>query len=156
MKDTRQERVGMTLDRSLLEKEYFHLQTTTESFDAKSLTIKAWSVSIIGVLASSGAFFGKWQLLLFASIMSFMFWIIDAAWKTFQLAYYQRINEIEEFMRGERSGIKNLQITRSWLASYRSGGYGRILRIMFWGHILLPHGVMFAGLLVAYILATLV
>ena len=142
------------MDRSLLEKEYFHIQSTIENFDAKSLTIKAWSVSIVGILASSGAFFGKWQLLLFASLMSLMFWIIDAAWKSFQLTYYQRIDEIEEFMRGERSSIDTLQIAHSWHASYRMGGIKKLIRIMFWGHILLPHGAMFVGLLLAYIITT--
>ena len=142
-----------SVDRALLEKEYFHLQSVIESFDAKSLTIKAWSVSVVGALASSGAFSGKWQLLLFASVMSLMFWLIDSAWKTFQYANYRRIGEIEEFMRGDRANIANLQIARSWYASYKDGGIRRFRRIMCWGHVFLPHGAMFVGLLLAYIFA---
>jgi hypothetical protein len=137
-------------DRALLEKEYFHLHSTIESFDAKSLTIKAWSVSLAGVVASSGAFSGKWQLLLFAALVSLMFWLIDTAWKTFQYANYRRIAEIEDFMLGRRARVEPLQIARSWYISYRAGGLRRFLKIMFWGHVVLPHGAMCVGLLSAY------
>jgi hypothetical protein len=140
-----------SVDKALLEKEYFHLQSVIESFDAKSLTIKAWSVSIVGAVASSGAFFGKWQLLLFASVVSLMFWLIDAAWKTFQYANYRRIGQIEEYMRGKRSKVDNLQIARSWHTSYKNGGIKRFRRIMLWGHVFLPHGAMCVGLFLAYI-----
>ena len=153
-KVTPSDSVTTELDRAVLEKEYFHLQSVVESFDAKSLTIKAWSVSVVGVLASSGAFFGKWQLLLFASIMSLMFWLIDTAWKTFQYANYRRIAHIEEFMRGERKTIEGLQMASSWYRSFKTGGGKRYRRIMLWGHVFLPHGAMFVGLLLAYLATT--
>lgn len=143
---------GTDAHKALLEKEYFHLHSTIESFDAKSLTIKAWSVSLAGVVASSGAFFGKWQLLLFASAASLMFWLIDTSWKTFQYANYRRISEIEDFMHGRRKTIEPLQIARSWYVSYSGGGLKRYLKIMFWPHVVLPHGAMCVGLFVAYLI----
>jgi len=144
-------RTGNPVDRALLEKEYFHLHSTIENFDAKSLTIKAWSVSLAGAVASSGAFFGKWQLLLFASAASLMFWLIDTSWKTFQYSNYRRISEIEDFMHGRRKAIESLQIARSWYASYSGGGLKRYLKIMFWPHVVLPHGAMCVGLFVVYL-----
>ena len=36
-----------------LQAEYFHLTSLIDSFDQKSLTIKAWSVTLAGILAVS-------------------------------------------------------------------------------------------------------
>jgi hypothetical protein len=44
------------VDMELLEKEYFHINSEIERFDSKSLTIKAWSVSLAGTIAGSSAF----------------------------------------------------------------------------------------------------
>jgi hypothetical protein len=54
-------------------------------------------------------------------------------------------------MQGRRAQVEPLQIARSWFISYRSGGVRRFLRIMFWGHVVLPHGAMCVGLLIAYL-----
>lgn len=128
----------------LLEKEYFHLQTVIEQFDSKSLTIKAWSVTIAGAIAGSSAFAENKIILLFAAIVSLMFWLIDCSWKTFQYANYRRVAHIEEFMRGEKDNLENLQIARSWSTSFHEGGTKRFFRILFWQHVILPHGIMFA------------
>jgi hypothetical protein len=140
-----------TVDNALLEREYFHLQTDLESFDAKSLTIKAWSISIAGIIAGASAFSQSKETLLFAALVSLMFWLINAAWKTFQYANYQRIQTIEAFMRGEQEALKPLQITSSWGESYQQGGLLRLAKFLFWQHVLLPHGVMFFMLLTAYL-----
>ena len=60
-----------------LEKEYFHLQTIIEQFDNKSLTIKAWSVTVVGSMAGSSAFTNDRLILVFAALVSLMFWFID-------------------------------------------------------------------------------
>ena len=43
-----------TVDIEFLREEYFHLQSVLESYDQKSLLIKAWSVSVclVGIGAS--------------------------------------------------------------------------------------------------------
>ena len=105
-------------DIELLEKEYFHLHSEIESFDSKSLTVKAWSVSLASAIAGSSAFVDNKLTILFAAIVSVMFWVIDGAWKTFQDANYLRINEIENYMRGDIKEIVNLQISVSWNKSY--------------------------------------
>ena len=131
------------IDKNLLEKEYFHLQTTIEDFDSKSLTIKAWSVTIAGSVAGSSAFTDNKIILLLAAVISLMFWFIDGSWKTFQYANYRRIGEIEKFMRGEKKDLSNFQISTSWNLSYQKAKLKRLLKILFWPHIFLPHGAMF-------------
>lgn len=138
-------------NKNLIEKEYFHLQNVIESFDAKSLTIKAWSVTLATAIASSSAFKSDETLLLFASLASLMFWFIDGFWKTFQYANYRRSGLIEKFMRGEKKTINSLQIGTSWGISNRNGGNKRLLKILFWPHVLLPHAAMFILLLAIYV-----
>lgn len=136
----------------LLEKEYFHLQTQVEKFDEKSLTIKAWSVTLAASIAGSSSFSDNYILILFASITSIMFWIIDASWKNFQYSYYKRIWEIEKFMRDKDFQIDNLQIATNWSKSFRQGGTKRFIKILFWRHIVFPHGIMSALLMSLYLI----
>jgi hypothetical protein len=79
---------------------------------------------------------------LYAAIAAFMFWIIETSWKTFQYANYARVREIEAFMRGETTDIRPLQIATSWGESIREGGLQRFMRMMFWKHVIFPHGIM--------------
>ncbi len=140
------------IDKDSLEKEYFHLQTVVEEFDSKSLTIKAWSVTLASAIAGSSAFTKENIILLFAALVSLMFWFIDGYWKTFQYANYKRIKEIEAFMRGEKNDLDNLQIGTSWGKSYHKGGIRRLFKMLFWPHVFLPHGAMFLILSIIYLL----
>ncbi len=54
-------------------------------------------------------------------------------------------------MRGEREEISNFQIGTFWKESYKEARFKRYIRILFFFHILLPHGVMFFSLLAAYV-----
>jgi len=138
------------VNHDLLEKEYFHLQRVVEEFDSKSLTIKAWSVTLGVSIATSKAFTDNMMLLLVAAIGALMFWFIEAYWKTFQYANYRRIGQIEDYFSGKREEIKTPQIGTSWGESYSEGGIERLLRIFFWPHVVLPHGVMCIGFVCAY------
>jgi len=137
----------------LLEKEYFQLQKEIGNFDAKSLTIKAWSVSLAGAIAGTSAFTSNKKVILFAALISLMFWFIDGTWKTFQRANYPRIREIEKFMRGEIKEIHCLQISSSWKTSYKKDRIKQLLKKMFWPHVILPHGAMFIILVLFYSLS---
>ena len=139
-------------DPALLRQEYFHLHTLIESFDGKSLTIKAWSVSLAGAIAGAGAFSGKPVVLLFAALASLMFWLVDSAWKTFQYAHYRRVREIEAFLRGELAGLDALQIATRWSESFHDGGVRRFARISVRSHVFLPNGAMCLCLLAAWAL----
>ncbi|NTS76283.1 hypothetical protein HR060_05320 [Catenovulum sp. SM1970] len=136
---------------NLLEKEYFHLNQVVESFDAKSLTIKAWNVTLAGTLGGAGAFTKHYELLLFASLASLLFWYIDTYWKNFQYANYRRIKQIEEYMAGELPDITVFQMCHTWNQSYNNQPRSRFYRIMFWPHVVLPHGLTFLGMLLCYI-----
>jgi len=146
--------VPTKIETDLLEKEYFHLQNVVQDYDAKALTIKAWSVSIVGVIAGSSVFTSSKEVLLFASVVSFMFWLIEGTWKSFQRSNYDRINEIEAYMRGagRKTEIHNLQISKSWVIAYEQK-YNKLafmrktlLRI----YVFLPHGAFGLLLLIAY------
>lgn len=137
--------------RDLLKAEYLHLQATIEGFDNKALTIKAWSITFS--FASYGVAFTNHTAILFivAAIGSFIFWFLEASWKTFQYAFYERLEIIENFFRNETEGITPLQISKSWGESFRKGGTIRLFYIMLWQHVCLPHIIVVVIGLVLYL-----
>ena len=139
-----------TMDETLI-KEYFHLQEVVEEFDSKSLTIKAWSVSLS--MTGIGAAYSQDKpiILFFAGISALLFWLIEGLWKTFQYAYYARIKGIENHWAGNESEMKPLQIAASWSKSWHEGGVRRLFRILLWPHVFLPHAVVFLSGVVAYL-----
>ena len=135
------------MERSKLEQflvqEYFHLQTVIEAFDSKALTIKAWSVTF-SLTSITAAYVAKAPyLLILASISSLLFWLLESIWKTFQNAYYERSEQIEEFFRDDRKNIQPMQIGVSWYEHWKKGGRKRLFRIMRWPHVAMPHFVVF-------------
>lgn len=136
---------------NFLEKEYFHLQTLVESFDAKSLTIKAWSVSLAIAVLSSGAFSKTINVFLYAAMAALLFWLIEAYWKTFQNANYKRIREIEDYLNGTQQEIDCFQICTSWAKEYNVLGRKQFYTALFWPHVVLPHGIMFIGFTTCYL-----
>lgn len=122
-----------------LRAEYLHLQSTIEGFDNKALTIKAWSITFS--FAACGVAFANNAISIFliASIASLIFWFLEASWKTFQYAHYERITEIENYFKNRTENLIPLQITKSWHISFQKGGIKRLFRIMFWYHVYLPH-----------------
>ena len=121
---------------TFLKEEYLHIQKTIEDFDQRALTIKAWSVTLS--MAGIGAAFTQKVpiLLLLAAAASLCFWIVEALWKTFQNAYYPRVEEIERFWRGEQASLRPFQIASSWIGGWRQR---KTRRILLWPHIMLPH-----------------
>ncbi len=137
--------------KQLLEKEYFHIQNVVEQFDSKSLTVKAWSVTLSAAIVGSSVFKGDLELLICAAIASLLFWLIDAYWKTFQFAYYKRIGQIEDYFSGKIDNISTPQIGTVWGEAYNEGGKKKLFEIMFWPHVLVPHGVMCFGFSFTYL-----
>ena len=127
----------------LLKDEYLHIQSVIESFDGRMLTIKAWSVSF-SLAAFGGAFAThSAEVLLIASLSAAMFWLIEGFWNTFQYPHYNRSVKIEEYFSGRHEDLPPMQIGSSWQVQWRRGGRKRLLRIMTWPHVYLPHGVVF-------------
>lgn len=125
------------VDEDHLLQEYFHLQKTVEEFDQRALTINGWSVTV-SMAAIGTAFTAHTSiLLLLAAGSSLLFWIIEALWKSFQLAYYQRIIEIEDYCAGKRAPQFSFPyISHSWSEAWHARP---ILESFWWYHLCLPH-----------------
>jgi len=141
--------------RSALQAEYLHLQKTVEDMDGRSLTIKAWSISF-SLAAVAGAFASKASnVLLLACASAVLFWWLEARWKTFQDAYYGRIDDIEQHFRGEAALPSALQIRKSWYSSWNGGSRRRLWEILTWPHVALPHAAVAAIALALFALVRL-
>jgi len=140
---------------TLLKEEYFHLQRVIEDFDSKTITIKTWSVT--GSLVVIGAGFsakGSAELFIVAAVASLLFWVIESNWKSFQLSYYARIKAIENYFADPTTApIHPLQIYKAWGLSWKNYHKGKLLAVMLWPNIFLPHLPIFIGGIVLYLLA---
>jgi hypothetical protein len=135
---------------SLLKDEYLHLQSAIESFDERALTIKAWSVTLAaGVSALSPD--QDWVLLV-AAVSAILFWLLEGYWKTFQDAHHARIRELEMYFEDESRDIVPMQISRNWYDAYHGASRSKLLGILFWPHVSLPHSVIALVAVVVYLL----
>ena len=126
----------------LLKDEYFHLQKVVEDFDSKAITIKAWSVTESLTAVAAGLQYDNEVLWVIGSIASLLFWITEGYWKIFQLAYYDRIREIENwFSGGQIQLIFVLQISNSWYKTWKIRK-NELIKVMLWPHVALPHVVI--------------
>jgi hypothetical protein len=128
----------------LLKGEYIQLHRAIEEFDGRPLTIKAWSVSF-SLAALVGAFISHSPaILLVSSLSACLFWFIECTWKTFQYAFYARMNEIENFYAGKAEQPAPFQIGRSWYDRWSQLGRVKMCRMLCWPHVALPHAVVAA------------
>ena len=122
-----------------LGQEYLHVQKVVEDFDAKTLTVKAWSVTFSATAIGFAYEKAKPEILLVAILSAAAFWIVEALIKVNQQAYYRRIAEIEEHFAGERE-TKPFQIGRAWGAAFdEHRRYRRVFSVMTWPHVFMPH-----------------
>ncbi len=129
------------IDLEFLRQEYFHLQSTMESFDEKALTIKAWSVTL-SMVGIGAAFTAKLPLLLLLSAgASLLFWLVEGSWKTFQQANYYRLRKIEDYMQGKipLEAFRVPDITHAWSVGWREVS---LRKVMSWPHVFLPHAIV--------------
>jgi len=77
------------------------------------------------------------DVLLLACVSAVLFWWLEARWKTFQDAYYGRIDAIECHFRGEQVLPSALQIRASWYENWNGGSRKRLWQIMIWPHVAL-------------------
>ena len=140
--------------RELLKEEYFAIQKFIEEFDARALTIKAWSVTLSAAGIVTAYIQSEARVLLIAAGSALVFWIVEALWKTNQQAFYDRSREIERFFAGREGDLPPLQITTSWSSSWRRrGGAAHAFRVMAWPHVYMPHLVVAAAGLALYLFA---
>ncbi len=137
--------------RELLKSEYLHLQSVIEDFDQRALTVKTWSISF-SFAALGGAFAANAPIvLLVASVSALIFWFLEGQWKTFQYAYYSRSETIEEFFAGKIQDLAPMQIGTSWRSDWNEGGIKRLLWIIRWPHVAMPHIAVFVIGLIVYV-----
>jgi hypothetical protein len=123
----------------LLLAEYLALQKTVEEFDAKALTIKAWSVTLGAAAVVAAYVETKPVVLVVAAASALAFWFIEALWKQHQQAFYPRMRAIEAAFAGDRR-IPPLQICSSWSEAWHASRRERmLLSILTWPHVWLPH-----------------
>jgi hypothetical protein len=135
-----------------LKEEYFQLQKSIEEFDGRALTIKAWSVTF-SMVAIVGAFAGRAPaVLLVAAFGSCVFWLIECMWKTFQYAFYERINAIEDYFGGKGPAPVPLQIGRAWYERWTTLGAKKHFQIMTWPRVALPHALIAVIGLILFVL----
>ncbi len=127
---------------SLLKDEYVLLQNFYEESDRKALLIKGWSVTIsVGGLAI-GFERSEPLIWLLAGIAGFLFWAIDAKWRTYQYANRERIKQIEAYFRGEnKAKLAPLQIYSSWWEGYQKQS---LMRCFCMPLVMLPHMISIA------------
>ena len=145
---------------SWLAQEYLLLQKTVEDFDARALTIKAWSVSF----SAAGLGLAYQQhvpiLLLIAAFSAIVFWIVETVWKVHQRAFFLRIREIEKhFALIGHGGFAPFQILSGWQRSF--GGPAPVedetslrgkLAVFLFAGVMLPHiVVVVAGVLLFFV-----
>jgi len=99
-----------------LAQEYLFLQKAVEDFDARALTIKAWSVTFSASGLGLAYQQDKPALLLVAAGSAAAFWIVEAVWKYYQYGIYPRIFAIEAWFRGHAPDEPSapFQISTSW------------------------------------------
>lgn len=124
--------------RDIIREEYFHLQKTVEEFDARTLTIKAWSVTVSATAVSAAYTEHQPILLAVGGVTALLFWSVEILWKLFQQSYYFRIVEIEEAFASRRVP-DGPRIYTSWSQTFRAQRIALAWRVMRWPHVLLPH-----------------
>jgi hypothetical protein len=77
-----------------------------------------------GAFASHAA-----PVLLVGSFSACLFWILEGYWKSFQLAYYARAEEIESYFARGVDDIVPMQITKSWYVAFRGEDKRHLLRL---------------------------
>jgi hypothetical protein len=126
----------------LLKDEYLQLERSILEFDGRALTIKAWSVTFSLVAVAAALANRAPAVLLVAAFGSLMFWSIEGMWKTCQYAFYERINEIEDYFAGKAKAPSPLQIGRAWYRRWSGMGAGKTLRILAWPRVAVPHALV--------------
>ncbi|MBN8829640.1 MAG: hypothetical protein J0G94_03200 [Sphingomonadales bacterium] len=138
---------------SLLADEYLLLQKRIEEFDARLLTIKAWSVSFAAAAIGLAWQQSSPRLLLVSAISACAFWMVETVVKTHQRAHYPRLSVIEDHFAG-RCNTPPMQISASWrAASEAKGRLGRYLTHARYANVCLPHVLIAALALGLFFLA---
>lgn len=147
-----------------LSQEYLCLQKIIEGFDARALTIKAWSVTFSA--AGLGLAYQQRDpvLLLVAAGSALVFWMVEAISKLDQRAFIPRIRRIEVWFESHGQDFAPFQISSQCERAYFTGlsapegrralaDRGRAFVVPFFAGIMLPHVVIAAAGVLLFFLA---
>lgn len=138
-----------------LQAEYLHIQKTIEDFDARALTIKAWSVTF-GLASIAGAFASHGSVVfLISSLGAALFWYLETTWKVFQLAYYARSERIEKHFRTKKKLTAPFQIGASWQRRWKGMTTVEVRWVSLWPHVALPHALVLVLGIVLFVFSSL-
>ncbi|MEO4014154.1 hypothetical protein [Pseudomonas rossensis] len=135
----------------VIQQEYFHLQSAIDAFDSRALTIKAWSVTFGFATLVGSAIFKEPAVSFVVFISGLLFWCIEASWKTFQDAYYQRVKVLEAYFEKPTGAVVPLQIHRAWNTAYKANRASTFAKVLLYPHVMLPHVAVALFGLVFYI-----
>lgn len=132
--------------------EYKLLYTTYEGFNAQSLTLKSWSVTVglAGIIAAYSGKAGRNGRIAvgLAALSAIPFWVTDALWKSYQRANIGRLETLEPLEGCEGGGVPAPFIMKSWDTHYHWSDFLFLLHLP---SVALPHVfTLCVGLLLAY------
>lgn len=147
--------------RELLIREYFELQSILQDYTSDSLTIKGWSVTVgfaalVAVYTRPAGQIGRVGVAL-AGCSAIPFLLLDALWRSYQLAYYSRLCALEMALSGDHEKFSRHcieppaetgpEIFRAWVDTVHAEEMEHIWIALTSWSVLLPHVVViFAGI----------
>ncbi len=112
----------------VLMKEYDLLQSRVRDYDARVFQIKGWSTTIFSAALWLAIAKEKPFLLLVPLFTCFIFWGLDALFKSFQQIMIDRVNEVEEIFNGNSSCTKVGLVSHSFERRDKTF-IGRVMRV---------------------------
>ena len=122
----------------VLMKEYDLLQSRIRDYDARVFQIKGWSTTIFSAALGLAILQNKPLLLLVPLFACFIFWGLDALFKSFQHIMIERAYEVEAIFNGNSTSVEVGLVTHSFERRDKKL-FGRIKRV---GKILFLFNVM--------------
>ena len=133
------------IDKNELEKsifqEYIKLVDIIQSYDTHFLNMKAWGVTLAGIVLSAGVAQDNVLVLTASFVLSLSFWVTESWYKMIQNGHMQRAREIENaFHSSEFLAIKYPRIFGSYLEkSEQNRKEKKWLKMMFYSQVMYPH-----------------
>lgn len=94
--------------------EYYFLQREVGRFDDITHKIKNWSITVSFALVGAAFYQKVPAIFLLASGVSSLFWLTEARWKRYQRIHMARLEEVEDFLLGDREDYEGPAIHRSF------------------------------------------
>ena len=132
--------------------EYMKVVDIIQSYDIHFLNMKAWGVTLAGVVLSVGVAQDNVLVLTASFVLSISFWVTESWYKMIQNGHMQRAREIENALHSnEIVLIKYPRILGSYLEkSEKNRNERKWLRMMFYSQVMYPH--IFLSLLTVILL----